>query len=239
MESLIVTVMFGLGNRFLALASAFAIQETGVPVTIVWPPSRDCQIGFDQLFEPVENIKYSIPNPPPSYTCLNHAHYLRLQAQFQRTGIKNVHLQSYCPFFDSPTTAFRSLRPRQEYVDAVTALFGDRLVVGVQIRRTDHNLAIEHSPTELFLEAMAAYPTSFFFLATDSEFEKTKLRDIYGPRILTFDGPMTRWNIAGMKASFTDWLALSKCTEIIGSYTSSFSQTAADFGGVPLRVIKR
>ena len=86
---------------------------------------------------------------------------------------------------------------------------------------------------------MAAYPvTTFFFLATDSEFEKTKLRDAFGSRILTFDVPLNRGTLVGMRAAFTDWLALSKCTEILGSYMSRFSETAAEFGAVPLRVLK-
>jgi hypothetical protein len=239
MESLTVTLMFGLGNRFRALASALAIEmDMRIPVTIVWAPKRDCQIGFDDLFEPLKNITRSAMDTP-GYICVDHAHFIRLQAQFRRTGIKNAHVQSYCNFFDSPNTNLRSLRPRQEYLDAVSTLFGDKTVVGVQIRRTDHKHSIEHSPTELFLEAMAAYPvTTHFFLATDSNVEKTKLRDIYGSRIIGFDGPLTRWNMEGMKASFTDWLALSKCTEIIGSYKSSFSATAAEFGGVPLRVLR-
>jgi hypothetical protein len=240
MESLTVTLMFGLGNRFRTLASALAIEkDMGIPVTIIWTPTHDCRIGFDDLFEPVDNIKRSALNKP-AYMCIDRAHFNRLQAQFLRTGIKDGHIQTYCGFFDSPNSTLRNLRPRQEYLDTVAALFGDKTVVGVQIRRTDHKHSILNSPTELFLEAMAAYPaTTHFFLATDSDLEKARLRDAYGNRIIGFEGPLNRWTLAGMKAGFTDWLALSKCTEIIGSYESSFSKTAAEFGGVPLRIVKQ
>jgi hypothetical protein len=86
---------------------------------------------------------------------------------------------------------------------------------------------------------MKAYtPDTYFFLATDSEFEKQRLRDAYGNRLLTFHEPLNRNTMTGMRAGFVDFLALSKCSEILASYHSSFSEKASEFGAVPMRVLK-
>ena len=93
--------------------------------------------------------------------------------------------------------------------------------------------------SEAFLQVMTTYPqNTYFFVATDSEFEKVKLRDVYGPRILTFDAPLNRHTMEGMRAGFVDFLALSRCSEILASYHSSFSEKASEFGGVPMRIIR-
>jgi hypothetical protein len=219
----------------MALTSAIAIgREMGIPVRIIWTPSHECRIGFDDLFEPLPNVQRGGIFSPPTI-CKNAAEFLTLPK------MKNMHIITDIPFYQSPqlSSILRELKPRQHFIDTVKTLFGDKTIVGVQIRRTDNEQAIKHSPTEAFLEAMATYPiTTYFFLATDSEFEKVKLRDVYGSRILTFEAPLNRGTLAGMRAAFTDWLALSKCTEILGSYRSTFSETAAEFGAVPLRVIK-
>jgi len=235
METLTVTVMAGLGNRLMALTSALAIgREMGIPVRIIWTPSHECRIGFDDLFEPLPNVQRGGIFSPPTM-CKNAAEFLTLPK------MKNMHIITYIPFYQSPqlSSILRELKPRQHFIDTVKTLFGDKTIVGVQIRRTDNEQAIKHSPTEAFLKVMATYPIStYFFLATDSDFEKVKLRDVYGPRILTFDAPLNRNTITGMKAGFVDFLALSRCSEILASYHSSFSVKASEFGEVPLRVIK-
>jgi len=229
--------MAGLGNRLMALTSALAIgREMGIPVKIIWTPSYECRIGFDDLFEPLPNVQRSIANDAgPPIMCKNDAEFSALPKT------RHMHILTYIHFYRSPQlgSILRELKPRQEYVEIVKKLFGDKTVVGVQIRRTDNQQAIKHSPTEAFLTAMATYPaTTHFFLATDSEFEKVRLRDVYGSRILTFDAPLNRNTMEGMRAAFVDFLALSRCSEILASYYSSYSEKASEFGAVPMRVIK-
>lgn len=237
METLTVTAMAGLGNRLMALTSALAIgRELHIPVRVIWTPSHECRIGFDDLFEPLPNVQRSIAyDAGPPTMCKNAAHFTELPKS------KNMHIITYIHFYQSPqlTSILRELKPRQEYLEAVHKLFHDRHVVGVQIRRTDNEAAIKHSPTEGFLTAMATYPdTTYFFLATDSEFEKVQLRGAYGPRILSFDGPLNRHTMEGMRAGFLDFLALSRCSEILASYHSSYSEKASEFGAVPMKVIR-
>jgi len=236
METLTVTAMAGLGHRLMALTSALAIgREMGIPVRVIWTPSYECRIGFDDLFEPHPNVQRGAILPPPTM-CNNAAEFLAL------AKTKNMHIITYTHFYQSPqlTSILRELKPRQEFIDRVYSLLANKTVVGIHIRRTDNEQAIKHSPTEAFLEVMATYPaTTYFFLATDSEFEKVKLHYEYGNRILTFDEPLNRNTLAGMKAGFVDFLALSKCSEILASYYSSFSEKASEFGGVPLKVVRR
>ena len=234
METLTVTSMAGLGNRLAALTSAIAFErETGIPTTVMWTPSHECRIGFDDLFEPLPNIKRGPPGP---YIICQHPSFLT-----QMRKSKHAQFRTYMHFYHSAqlSSILRELKPRQEHLEKVLRLFNNRPVVGVHIRRTDNEAAIKHSPTEAFLTAMAAYPaTTHFFLATDSEFEKVQLRDVYGSRILTFDAPLNRHTMEGMRAGFVDFLALSRCSEILASYYSTFSAKASEFGAVPIRIIK-
>jgi hypothetical protein len=235
MEKLTVTAVAGLGNRLRALTSAIAIgRDLQIPIRVVWTPSYDCNIGFDDLFIALPNVdRGPVSSNPP--TCTNHMQF----SSMPKT--KDMHIKTYIHFYLSPnlTSILRELTPHPEFIQRVNALLADKTVVGVQIRRTDNEAAIKHSPTGAFLQAMSEYPeTTYFFLATDSESEKVRLRNAYGDRILTFNAPLNRSTTEGMKAGFVDFLALSRCSEILASYYSSFSDKASEFGNVPMRVVK-
>jgi hypothetical protein len=113
-------------------------------------------------------------------------------------------------------------------------------IVGVHIRRGDNRTSIQESPSELFWEAMAAYdPSVIFYLATDSMREREEAERRFPGRILTGSGTiLSRNDPFGCREGMLDFYCLSRCSEILGSYYSSFSEMAAAYGGAPLRVIK-
>lgn len=122
-------------------------------------------------------------------------------------------------------------------------IFGDvydRQVVGVHIRRGDNKRAIKESPTELFIDAMAAYPKStLFYLATDSMEERRTILANFLERVIVGSQDIAGRNDPfGCREAVLDFLCLSKCSEILGSYYSSFGEMAAAYGGVPLRVLR-
>jgi hypothetical protein len=109
--------------------------------------------------------------------------------------------------------------------------------IGIHIRRTDHRLSIEMSPTRLFIEKIDAEITrdanALFYLSTDDADVEQEFRRRYGERILTHAKEFSRQTAAGIQDAVVDLFCLSKTAAIYGSYWSSFSDVAARIGNIP------
>ena len=114
-------------------------------------------------------------------------------------------------------------------------------LVGVHIRRGDHQKARTFSPLEAFIEAMRAEPPdTLFIVATDDKKEKEALLATFGAERLHFPAQvLTRASPKGMQDALLDFLALSRTQKILASYGSSFSELAAAYGAIPLHVVKK
>lgn len=115
--------------------------------------------------------------------------------------------------------------------------------VGVHIRRTDNEKSLIYSPTEAFIDAMnkelSSNPNTKFYLATDDDAEENYLKSIYGEKILTYKKrTIDRNDPLGIEDALIDLTNLSNCRKILGSYFSSFSDTAAAWKGINKLVIK-
>lgn len=133
---------------------------------------------------------------------------------------------------------------REEYWNAAEKiLHGNRNIVGIHIRRTDHNVAIAGSKTEDFFryidKILEEDPATMFFLATDDEREENILREKYGEKIITMgDKSWGRDSSSGMKCGIIDMLCLSSCKFILGSCGSVYSRFAAEYGKIDLVICK-
>ena len=113
---------------------------------------------------------------------------------------------------------------------------------GIHIRRTDNTKSIENSPTELFINAinqeLVYNPDTVFFCASDSVQEVKLLSDIFGSKIIfNKNKSYSRNSPKGIKDALIDLCCLKKCNEIYGSFWSSFSETAALWGGGKLHIL--
>jgi len=117
---------------------------------------------------------------------------------------------------------------------------GTTAIVGIHIRRGDNEKSIKESPSELFWEAMNTYSsTTMFYLATDSFDERIEALMRFPGRILCgSDMIIGRNDPFGCREGMVDFYSLSRCSEILGSYYSSFSEMAAAYGDVPLRILR-
>jgi hypothetical protein len=87
---------------------------------------------------------------------------------------------------------------------------------------------------------MAAYPlTTLFFVASDDDSERKTMQARFPGRILVAASIIDRFTFNGGVNSFLDFLGLSKCSEILGSASSSFSEMAAAYGGIPLKIVSK
>lgn len=108
-------------------------------------------------------------------------------------------------------------------------------VIGVHIRRTDHDVAIKNSKTDSFIykmkQCIAERPQICFFVATDDIQEEKNLCEVFGDRIIVQKNKVWgRDSKEGMISGLIDCLCLSRCEYILGSSTSVFSSFAAEYG---------
>jgi hypothetical protein len=131
-------------------------------------------------------------------------------------------------FFSLPATD-------QAKVNEISRQFTSR-TVGVHIRRTDNANAIRYSPTEAFADAMkdciASDADVRFFLSTDSGEVEQHMKSLFGERLITRQRTISRSSLEGMRDAIVDLFVLSRTARILGSYYSTFSETAASIGGI-------
>lgn len=122
------------------------------------------------------------------------------------------------------------LRRRCGFIDWSSAM-------GVHIRRTDNLKSILGSPFESFLEAMRKQAPATFVIATDDGDVRASLIQEFGPRCVFPAYVLSRTTEEGMLHAATDFFALSKCSKILGSVGSSFSEIAARYGDCSLELV--
>ena len=160
---------------------------------------------------------------------------------------KRTYLAS-CVYFFPPapdTRLFQFFHPvpaLQQRIDEVSRTFGNRCV-GVHIRRTDNLSSINESPTKLFVDRMQMMIQSdkdtCFYLASDSSEEKSKMKAIFGERILTSVTDLSRNSVQGIQDALVELYVLSKTKMILGSVKSSYSETAAQIGQIECQFMKK
>ena len=137
---------------------------------------------------------------------------------------------------------FQPIEKIQEQVRTFTDSFS-RPTMGIHIRRTDNIASISQSPTELFIEKMREEISKDedcqFYVATDSEEEKKRLKDIFGERILTLPRAADRNSIAGMQDALVELYVLSHTRKIMGSMQSSYSETAAQISNIRCELLTK
>lgn len=173
------------------------------------------------------------------------------EAWFRQGGTLMTAYRDFCPWTSDDLRQL--FRPN----DGVRRLIDERCrdftanTIGIHIRRTDHQQAIDESPLELFIEAidreqesssrMAAYHGAPFsiYLATDDEATKEALRRRYGKRVITSEAEATRESTDGIRDALVEMYALSRTRHIYGSAGSTFSPIAACLGDVPITILQR
>lgn len=158
---------------------------------------------------------------------------------------KKSYIAGYVYFYPKENNKFSIFHPKAELMERIretVKLFGKQ-TIGVHIRRTDNIESIQKSPTHLFIERMKAEveknPDTKFYLATDSDEEKNTMKEIFKERIITSPKQADRNSPQGIKDALVEMYVLSMTSKIFGSVKSSFSQTAAEIGGITCEFIKQ
>ena len=141
---------------------------------------------------------------------------------------------------------FRELfRPTDEIIDEIKKRCSafTTPTFGLHIRRTDNTISIAESPITLFIQQieqdLKKYPEARFYLATDSEKIKERLRELFGNRILYSPCKANRNSIEGMKEAVIELYTLANTNYFHGSYYSSFSDLAAILSDRPYDILRK
>ena len=235
----------GFCNRLRAIvcASLWA-EDLGLELDIYWPEEvGHMACGISELLD-----ISTIPRLRNTYNkYLSHAHQV-LNSDDMRTVLQlpgGPNIQSYSIFHDEFKT--RGLAVLQAikilpYLEAVAnAQMTFTNAIGIHIRRTDHLNCIKASPLPAFEakigELVEKNPDEKFFLATDEIQVKNRFKELYTTSLITPIQCLGRFTKEQQQHGVIDWLLLQKCSKIVASRGSSFSELAAMRAGIVLEVV--
>ena len=253
--------------RAMGSAIALA-DQINTPLHVIWELKSDLNCSFTELFKPPDKVTLtevirrdylpSVIKRPINIarTIYNHLKYQRIITDRQIINLRDRHydfteLGNYDSVlintchrffpFDDWNKIFQPTDDINQIVESYAVNFSEN-TIGVHIRRADSLKSIEYSPTELFIEAMNALveqnENTQFFLATNSPQDQQRLTELFPSRIITHPKKMDRNTAPAVQNALVDLMCLSKTKQILGSYWSSFSETAAKFHGAKLRIIR-
>ena len=258
----------GLANRMRSIHSAISLCEND-KMQIYWFKDQGLNCRFEHIFKPIplpyvtlkeasiwDKALFDRPRKknlhiPRLYqklcfdACLYEQETQEGYLDFQQWKKKHrsVYLASYNQFFQ-PTQHLKNLFiPIESIQERINHICSEYIkqVIGIHIRRGDHDIAIQKSPIELFIAEMEQEiekePLTNFFLATDSEKEKAILTKRFGNRIITSKDAANRNTTEGIQQAVVDLYALSRTNKILGSFYSSFSEIAAQIGSCGLNIL--
>lgn len=247
----------GIGNRIRVILSALQWQnDTGNKIKLLWVQDAGLACPFEKLFQPIPEInerkglfwykvfrKIYLHIPIRYMYVFDYNEYNQLRKWIANPkGI--LYSSSYSIFYkgDSPKyhDVFKLNNDLQVQLNDIIRTF-DTKIIGIHIRRTDNLESIKGSPIQKFVDYINASIVSEhdlkYYLATDDIEVKRYFIKMFGDRIITKDYKLRRDTEEGVIGALLELYTLASCSKIIGSYYSSYSELAAEIGGIPLEIL--
>jgi hypothetical protein len=155
---------------------------------------------------------------------------------------KNLAIRSCHEFYFNREILISRLRPAPDILKRIDEFFiNEDEFIGVHIRRTDNVASIEKSPLSEFVKRIEneieKNPSVKFYISTDTMEVIEELSNRFGKKIIYIQKNLSRNSAQGIKDAFFDIGVLSRCKKILGSYWSSFSYIASQYGNNPLEIV--
>lgn len=263
--TMVIAPQGGLCNRMRALDSALAITRSReIPLKVLWFCNGELNCTFDQLFQRLEkrvevvNISAAGITGKLRWHLTPHLYALRGYHRIGQNEIGKhpspeqmvdravatgkVFVSTYSRFC-TPNTYYSDFSPSVE-VAQILRNYRPQLAnaIAVHIRRTDNLQSIGAASIDDFIEAMeaarAAVPNARFFLATDEPGIQTRLIEHFGNALLFHPKrAYSRNEPLAIVDALVDLYCLASCQQLIGSHWSSFTDTAAQLGGIPCQIV--
>jgi hypothetical protein len=245
MPTLHLQVCAGFANRVRAMVSGICLAEAlDIPLVVHWfPKSPECACKFSSVLD-AESLPKTVKIAPEDLymasEVLSQEDWERKNYYWDKTS--DVSIKSYGIFFWNERYDFhlRNLKPSRlvkDFLDRRCASVPWEKTIGVHIRRGDNKKSIEGSPLESFRTKMRSMPQAFFVVATDDTKVKEAIEKEFLGQCIFPATTLTRRTEEGMVYGVADFFALTKCTHILGSTASSFSEIAARYGAIPLEIV--
>ena len=265
MKRIYIIPRAGLCNRMRSMASGIWVaKQCSVDAVVYWNRTHECYCDFTDIFKPTQVAGVQVVNRGGWVNKIPSKRNLKIPKYLQRLRYDQVieswnkgygdilkqlkdvdeilliSQHSMAPHYPL-TELFKLKESVQALVDEATAGC-DSKTVGLHFRGTDHEKCKQVTTLEKFTaridKEIDARPATTFFLATDEISVRKALIERYGKRIMYRENVLNRNSVAGMIDGAVDLYCLSKTTRIIGSYWSSYSEIAAELGGIDLEVCK-
>lgn len=241
----------GLGNRMRFLETASVIlKNIGVKkVHVIWIVNDDLHAKIEDLFnvDNFLNIHTLYTNNFIEKIITYGLLYLLRLCPFHYYADRNFNLKEYAGKRNfaiiegserlSDYNHLEFFKPKDNLLSKAKSILGDSPnIVGVHIRRTDHQLAISRSTDDLFDQIISNEISSgkCVYVSTDDTAVKKNLKTKYGDKIITYENVvLDRKSSSGMQDAVIEMLCLALCEKIYGSYGSTFSNVASYIYGKP------
>lgn len=256
----------GLCNRMRAIDSALALaRESGQPLVIIWALNTDLNCDFHLLFKALPDFvriytvnhlgltgrlrRYFIAAGCwlTGKTYLKQSRLIKLAAKpddLRQLAVQGrLYIKTHSRFWHGKQD-YQDFAPAAELANKIAAqILPDQHTVAVHIRRTDNADAITHSPLTLFIEYMQQEqqqnPQTLFFVATDDPQVLNGLQNQFGQAVLFHPkASYLRSDPAAIQDALVDLYCLARCRKLLGSYWSSFTDTAGELFHIPVVIVK-
>ena len=263
---IIVEPCAGLGNRFIALASAYhAAKQLNRELVVVWKEESVLGAPMHALIRLPEDVtcveisEYGFKRDfigqmrgnriKKKYRALAGKFYecddiMRLYDEKGSKGVAHefdkvlaVYVKATNPFWD-----ILELEHAFDFILPQDAIEQKKKQVLGQAE--GKRLVSVHIRRTDHIEAWKNSPleqdeATCFYLATDDIETEASLREVFGERIITFSGKtLDRDSRQGIEDAYVEMLCLASGEKILGSFNSTFSVMASKLGNIPLEVMK-
>ena len=243
-------------------------RRVGQPLTVHWWRTNDMNCSFHELFDTaglpfivrdsnaagwragffkfatysaeflMKNIGLPVLDSQSSAALVNQEDKL---CAWAATGNPRIRTHSKMLADASLFTPFKPTKELQAVIDAHSSRLSR--AVGVHIRRGDNVKSSRFSPTNRFIELMhaelAADPTTQFFVATDSPETFDTLQREFGDIVFEHaKQSVDRSDPSAIRDAVVDLYCLASCRKLLGSYWSSFSDTAWEIRGIDHVIVR-
>lgn len=241
----------GLGNRirFLETASVILKNMGTKSVHVIWIVNEDLHAKIEDLFNVDSFLKIhtlytnNLVEKLFSYgllyllrLCPFHYYADRYFNLKECVGKKKIALIEGSERL-SDYDRLEFFMPKDHLLSKAESILGhSENIVGVHIRRSDHQLATTRSTDDLFDRIIFSEISSgnYVYLSSDDVNVKRNFKDKYGDRIIIYDNAVIdRKSSAGMQDAVIEMLCLALCKKIYGSFGSTFSNVASYIYGKP------
>lgn len=152
---------------------------------------------------------------------------------------ENVFVSAYCGITGETIDDLSKIKFKSEFYNKADKIINKQQnYIGIHIRRTDHDNAIQYSKDVFFenriKKLLSENKNQLFFLATDDAIVKAKFVNEFNSNIITNDSAvLNRTSREGIEAAIVDILCLAGAKEIWASCGSVFSGFSAKLRGIP------